>query len=154
MGKRKLLLVLLLVLLSLFAFSVPVLAASGDSGGGIFSGLNQLANFVKRIFVPSQDYFHNKLATLSDKVNAKLGGVGYLYQMLHGFFSTLNNAPAQTLQFSLPDNFLYRGYQGISIDLFYSARPYLKLLNGVLTAAVCLFTAIACYHKLRSFFTL
>jgi hypothetical protein len=40
-------------------FSCVAFAADG---GGIFSGLESIANFIKRIFVPNKNYFPQKIA--------------------------------------------------------------------------------------------
>lgn len=133
-----------------FALSCVAFAAEG---GGIFSGLTSAANFIKRLFVPAPNYFHNKLGALSAHVNDRLGGLGQLYQMLHGFFSELSHPLTNGLTFRLPNNYFFAGFRGFSVDVLQSARPYIQLLRDVLTAAYCLLIATICFHKLRTFFS-
>lgn len=137
-------------------FSVSSFAATSEDApadNGIFGGLSDVLSFVKDIFIPKPDYFHNKITALNDKINDKLGGVAYLYNMIKEFLSDLSRgASAADLTFSVPKNFLYSGYGGFSIDFLQSSKPYIKLLNDVLTAAFCIFTGIMCYHKLRTIF--
>lgn len=136
-----------LVLALLCALSVPAFAVDSDED-------EHNTNFIKALFVPSDNYFQNKIQVLNEKVNAKLGGVAYLYNMLDSFFKTLSSgAPNTDLKFSVPNNYLYSGYKGFDFDFLYSAKPYIKLLKDVLTAACYLLTGIICYHKLRTFFS-
>lgn len=141
----------LMALLLLCSFGLPVLAATGESGSGFTFGT--ILEFIKGIFIPSKDYFHTQISRLNDKVNEKLGGLGYLYRTIDNFFDGLGSSTANAdITFTLPNNYFYRGYQGMSIDFLTSARPYLKVFKDVLTAACCIFTAIVCYHKLRTLF--
>lgn len=148
MKRRRLLLlstvILLLVVLSTVAFA--------SNGGSFFFGLDDIAMFFKNIFVPAPNYFHNKLSVLYKRLYDRLGGLAYLYLMLHYFFKTLENVPSASMVISIPNNFFFTGYKGFSLDLFTSAQPYIRMLRSVLTVSVCLATAIACYHKFRTLF--
>lgn len=134
-------------LMLLLSLSIPAFAVDAE---------DEQANtsFIKSLFVPSDNYFQNKMQVLNDKVNAKLGGVAYLYNMLQSFFTTLDSgAPDVGINFSLPNGYLYNGYKGFKYDFLYTAKPYIKLMKDVLTAACYLITGIVCYHKLRTFFS-
>ena len=146
--KRKVLFIVCLLALFL-AFSCVAFAAEE---GGVFSGLESLANFVKRIFVPAPNYFHNELGSLSGHVNERFAGLGQLYQLLHGFFSELSHPVTSGITFKLPNNYFFAGYRGMSIDFFQLAKPYISLLRDFLTACYTLIVAIACFHRLRTFF--
>lgn len=108
---------------------------------------------VKNIFVPKEDYFHNKLNHLNNLINDRFAGLGHLYLMLNSFFKRLNNPKEASLTFTLPENYFFSGSGGFTGDLLYSARPYINMLKAVLNGAVCIYTAIVCYHKLRKFFS-
>lgn len=142
----------LFLFMGLFCLLSLNVYADGETGISIFSGLGQVAQFIKGLIVPDENYFHNSLAALSKHLNERLEGVAFLYQMLNNFFRQLNNVPDVALNIKIPDNFFWGGYQGITIDFLKSARPYIKIIRDVLSPTACLFTAIACYHKLRSFF--
>lgn len=150
--KKRIFVILLLMLILVFACSVVTFAAD-DSGGGFFPSFGDILDFIKNIFIPKPNYFHNKIVELNDKVNLKLGGISYLYSTLNNFFKTLSGgAPDIGLDFSIPANYLFNGHKGITIDALTSARPYLKVMKDVLNVACCLFTAICCYHKVRMIF--
>lgn len=146
--KRKVLFIVCLLALFL-AFSCAAFAAEG---GGIFSGLESLANFVKRIFIPDKNYFMNKIAGLNARLNDRFGGIAYLFQLLHHFFSAIGSSSTAAITFKLPNNYFFEGYRGMAIDFFQLARPYISVLRSVLTSAYVLFIAICCYHKLRTLF--
>lgn len=130
-----------------------LLAADGGQWYDAFSWFGDVANFIKYLVVPPENYFHNRLALLNNLINEKFGGLGQLYQTLDDFFHKLASPAAVRLKFTLPDNFLWPGSSGFTADLFTSAGPYISLLRGALTAAFFLLTVITCYHKLRTFFT-
>ncbi len=135
--------------------SLPVTAYAVDGGHwwDAFSWLGDIANFIKYLFVPSENYFHNRLSHLNSLVNEKFGGLGQLYQTLNDFFRKLSSPASVRLEFTMPDDFFWQGYSGFSMNFLQSAAPYLNLLRNVLTAAFFLLTVIVCYHKLRTFFT-
>ena len=136
-----------LILILCIVLSVPAFAAdAGDQQTN--------TNFIKGLFVPADNYFQNKMQVLNDKVNAKLGGVAYLYNMLHSFFTTLDSgAPDVSLNFAMPNNYFFSGYKGFNYNVLHSAKPFINLLKDVLSAACYLITGIVCYHKLRTFFS-
>lgn len=145
---KKMVAVLLAAVL-LFAFAVPAFATSG---GGLFSGLKDAANFLRRLIIPDPNYFHNQFADLSRRVNDRFGGLAYLYLMLNDAFETLKQSQTVDIIFKVPNNFMFRGYQGMSINIMQYAKPYTDLLRDVLNVVVCLITAIVCYKKLLTFF--
>ena len=147
--------VLLAVLLAACFLVVPAFAedSSGSHWWDAFSWFGEIANFVKSLIVPPENYFHNRLAKLNAMVNAKFSGLGQLYRTLDQFFRVLADpAPAQ-LKVSIPDNFFFQGYRGFSMDFFGAAAPYLRFLRSALSGSCFLFTIIVCYHKVRTFFT-
>lgn len=153
MKHQRKLLVLALAVLVFLALAVPAYADDPTPWWDTFSWFGDVANFIKSLVVPPPNYWHNRLAKLNGLVNAKFAGLGQLYQVLNDFFFKLGDpAPAQ-LRFRVPDNFLYPGYKGFSLDLFSITTPYLRFLRSFLTACCFVFTAIICYHKIRTFFT-
>lgn len=118
-----------------------------------FSWFGDIANFIKYLFVPSENYFHNRLSYLSSLCNQKFGGLGQLYQTMNDFFGRLGNPGSAELRFRIPNNFLWNGSTGVSFDMLSGASSYISLIRSVLTAAFFLFTVVVCYHKLRTFFT-
>lgn len=155
---------ILLVALLLFSFTCVAYAADtgGEDTGGFLSKLwgffsnffDNLQGFVEWIFLPSADFFPNQIQELQDKVNQKMGGVVYLYNMVRNFFSGLKNTTrSAALNFSLPDNYFFNGYKGMSIDFLSSGAVYIKLLRDVANVLICLVTAFVCYRKLTAFFS-
>ena len=128
-------------------------AAEGGHWWDAFSWLGDIANFIKYLIVPPENYFHNRLALLNNMVNEKFGGLGQLYQTLNDFFIKLSDPAPASLAFTMPNNFLWSGSSGFRVDVFQCAAPYISLLRGFLTAAFFLLTVIVCYHKIRTFFT-
>lgn len=160
--KNKAFILLLLSLVMVISLSIPAFgeiasestpSTYAEASGGIFSGITDIYQAVKNIFVPREDYFHNKISELNEIAQDRFGGLAYLYLMLDSFFKTLNSSTPAGLSVSLPDNYFFYGYHGFSFNLLHSAAPYINFLKSVLNAVCCLFTAIACYHKLRTFFT-
>lgn len=148
----KRILATLMILLVLLAVAVPVMAANNDEAKPP-SFFHYLADLFRKIFVPSDDYFYNKVAELNNNVNKKLGGVAQLYHIIENFFKSLNMPDAEAnIGFSLPDNFYFDGYKGVSVNIFSMAKPFIRLLKDVFNVGLCILTAIACYHKLRGFF--
>lgn len=118
-----------------------------------FSWFGDIANFVKSLVVPPANYFHNRLAKLNGLVNEKFSGVGQLYQILNDFFYKIGDPASADLTLRIPNNFLFSGYRGFSLNFFGAATTYISFLRTFLTACVSVFTVIVCYHKLRTFFT-
>lgn len=148
---KRIFVILLAVLVLAFA-SVSAFAADGSSRG-VLSWFSDVGGFIRDIFVPDGNYFNNQLSRLNRHINSRFAGLGELYQMIDSFFKTLSNPPPVSLSLTIPNNFLFSGYRGTRVAFMAPAQPYLKLIRDVLTAAVCLLTAIVCYHKLRTFFT-
>lgn len=154
MRQRKKLLLFVLLVLAICVLVIPAYASetAEKHWWDAFSWFGDVANFIKSLVVPPPNYWHNRLAKLNGLVNAKFAGLGQLYQVLNDFFFKLGDpAPAQ-LRFQVPDNFLYPGYKGFSLDLFSITTPYLRFLRSFLTACCFVLTAIICYHKIRTFF--
>lgn len=149
---RKIL-ALVMVLLVLLTISLPVFAANTDDERPP-TFFHYLANLFKSIFVPSDRYFYNKTAELNNNINKKLGGVAQLYHIIENFFKSLDMPDANaSLSLNMPNDFFYDGYKGTKVDIFSMAKPFIRLLKDVFNVALCILTAIACYHKLRGFFT-
>ena len=149
---RKKSLIILAAVLVAFTLSVPVLAPDGQSPG-FFDTLADIGMFIRNLFVPDGDYFNDQFSSLNDHVNSRFAGLGQLYQMINDFFKILASPPDISLRLTIPNNFLFPGYRGTSVDVFASGRVYIDFMRNVLNASACLFTAITCYHKLRHFFT-
>ncbi len=134
---------------------VPAYAAdtSDSHWWDAFSWFGEIANFAKSLIVPPANYFHNRLSNLNDLVNQKFAGAGQLYQILNDFFYKIGDPAPANLVLKIPNNFLFSGYRGFSLDFFGAATPYLSFLRTFLTASFSVFTVIVCYHKLRTFFT-
>lgn len=149
---RKIL-ALVMVLLVLLTISLPVFAANTDDEKPP-TFFHYLANLFKSVFVPSDHYFYNKTAELNNNINKKLGGVAQLYHIIENFFKSLDMPDANaSLSLNMPNDFFYDGYKGTKVDIFAMAKPFIRLLKDVFNVTLCILTAIACYHKLRGFFT-
>ena len=153
LNRYKILLLFALAAALFFVCLVPVYAAEGQHWWDAFSWFGEIANFVKSLVVRPANYFHNRLAKLNGLVNEKFSGLGQLYQVLNDFFYKLGSTAPAGLTIKMPDNFLFPGYRGFSMNFFGAALPYIRFLRSFLTAACSIFTVIVCYHKLRTFFT-
>ena len=144
-----------LVVLTAGMFTISAFAAetSGGHWWDAFSWFGDIANFVKYLVVPAPKYFHNRLAKLNSLVNEKFAGLGQLFQTLNDFFYKIGDPAPADFKVRIPDDFLFQGYRGFSMDFFGSAAPYLRFLRAFLTAACFILTAVVCYNKLRKFFT-
>lgn len=140
--------VLGLALLFLFSPVVSV-ASTGSTEPGL---VGYIFDFIVSIFIPPEGYFTEKIATLSNQLNAKLGGVSYLYQMLRNFFDGLRYPSAASLVMDIPQGYLFSGSQRMTANILTSAAPYLYFFRAVSTVALALFTAMACYRSLRGLF--
>ena len=129
--------------------SVSVLAASSDSGGL----LAWIADFIRWLFVPDSGYFQSQISRLSDKVNSKLGGLSYLYQMLQNFFQGLQHPGQAGLSMQVQPGYWFSGSGGVSVNLLGGAIPFVSMLRTVTTGLFAILTAMAGYKKLRSLFT-
>ena len=154
MKKRKTVFYLALLLTAACILLVPAFA---DDGGkhwwDAFGWFGEIANFIKSLVVPPANYWHNRLAVLNGMVNEKFAGLGQLYRTLDDFFRRLSDPAAGQLVATIPNDFLFQGYRGFSMDFFSAAAPYIRFLRAVLSGACFLLTAIVCYHKVRTFFT-
>lgn len=148
---KVLLLVVLVVAVFLVSFT-SAYAAEERHWWDAFSWFGEIANFAKSLIVPPANYFHNRLSKLNDLVNQKFSGVGQLYQILNDFFYKIGDPAPADLSLRIPNNFLFFGYQGFSLNFFGAAAPYIGFLRTFLTVCFSIFTVIVCYHKLRTFF--
>lgn len=146
-------LLILLGVVIIAAMATSAYAAEDRHWWDAFSWFGDIANFVKALVVPPANYFHNRLSKLNDIANQKFAGVGQLYQILNDFFYKLGDPAQANMTVKIPNNFLFSGYQGFSMNFFGAASPYVNFLRTFLTASFSIFTVIVCYTKLRTFFT-
>ena len=112
--------------------------------------------FIRNLFVPDGDYFNDQLSSLNDHVNSRFAGLGQLYQMINDFFKILASPPDVSLRLTIPNNFLFPGYRGTSVDVFASGRVYIDFIRNVLNCLLytsCrprrgryLISATECHH--------
>lgn len=153
LSKYRAPLLILLVVVILAVSATSAYAAENRHWWDAFGWFGDIANFVKSLIVPPPNYFHNRLSLLNDKANAKFAGLGQLYQIINDFFYKLGDPAPADMTVRIPNNFLFSGYQGFSLNFFGAAASYIKFLRAFLTASFSIFTVIVCYTKLRSFFT-
>lgn len=135
-------------------FSFPAYASSPSFPVAFsFPSFHDLGDFFVSLFVPGEDYFNDNLRSLNDLINSRFGGLGELYQIINNFFSIFQSSRPAEITFSLPSNYFFPGYRGFSYNVFALAAPYISFVRNVLNSSCILFTAIACYHKLRVFFS-
>lgn len=148
----KKLIVLLLCITLFFSLSISVFASDVSPTADEGFTFGTILEFIKDIFVPSTNYFNNKIAVLNNNINDRLGGVAYLFQMINSFFDTLKTAPLTEFKVSVPDGLYGSDFNGIDVDVFSHAKPFLRLLRSSVIAFMCLFTGIICYKKLIKLF--
>ena len=153
LARYKVPLLVLLAAAILAASLTSVYAAEERHWWDAFSWFGEIANFAKSLIVPPANYFHNRLSKLNDLVNVKFSGVGQLYQILNDFFYKIGDPSTVDFSLRIPNNFLFSGYRGFSLNFFSAAAPYIGFMRTLLTASFSVFTVIICYHKLRTFFT-
>lgn len=111
---------------------------------------DSLLKFFKDLFVPPEGYFENWFKEIQDAFMKKMGGLGELFEYIKTSFEKLKDSEHKqsSIKLELPKDFLYKGYEGISADVFnVHIAPMLKWLRGVLTAMVIAFTSILCIRK-------
>lgn len=141
-----------LLALTFLLFASMSVSAEEPNEDTIFAG--GLAGFISWLFVPPEDYFITQISEINDAVNSKLGGLAYLYQLLNHFFKQLNMSDSEAaLNFELPKDFFFDGYAGMKVNTLSLAMPFVSMLKSVANIFICISTAIACYHKIRSFFS-
>jgi len=151
--KQKSALHFVVFLLIVCSFSILAYADDSSHWRDAFSWFGDVANFVKSLVVPPANYWHNRLASLNSMINKKFAGLGQLYQTLNDFFYKLGDPAPTELTFAIPDDFLFPGFRGFSMDFLASSSLLIRFLRSFLTACCFVFTMIICYHKIRTFFT-
>jgi len=127
MKQNKKLFLFIFIVLAVCVLLIPAYASETQEKHwwDSFSWFGDIANFIKALVVPPENYWHNRLAKLNGLVNAKFSGLGQLYQTLNDFFYKLGDPALAEFKFQIPDNFLYPGYKGFSLDFFQLLRRIL-----------------------------
>ena len=125
----------------------------GDDGGGILDWLlnfwKKFVDTIKGLFIPSADYFKNFFDEIKSAFDKKLGGLSDLLGSLGSSFESLKNSTAKTtLTIKMPDNQLFAGYKGITVDVLKYVGPVLSFIRGLFNAILVVSTIIICYRKL------
>lgn len=148
MKNRKRLFVLLPVCL-FFCFSCVAFATDRHITDSFFA---PITDFIKWLFLPSDNYFHNQLQKLSELFYARLGIFTYLYKLIRDFFAGFASLPTSQLVFSLPDDYFFTGFNGMSVNLLSTVNPYVKFLRDVLNAFCCVTTAVVTFKHIQVMF--
>ena len=129
-------------------------SSSGGSSSSLVSGLTNFYQAVKNIFVPREDYFHNRLSDLNKLAQSRFGGFAQLFFIFYDFFNELKNATSSGMVLSIPAGF-FGSHAAIEVDFLNTSvvRVFVGFIYVLCNSLVCLGTAIVCYKKIHRFFT-
>lgn len=144
---KRFLSVFLSVLLLFCGFCLPVFASDGSqSDGSFWSGL-------KDVIVPSDDFFEDFSNDISSAVDRKFGAVGDLVEQIKkGFASLSDSSSAGTLTLTMPDNILFNGYKGTSVNILGGIGTFASWFKAFFSVFLIVVTIIFCYRRLIAMF--
>ena len=125
-----------------------------DPDGGILDWLlsffDNLLDFFISILVPSEGYFEDWFNEIKNAFEDKLGGLMDFIDEVTNAFDDIanNNGTDSSLIITLPDNWLFSGYKGISVDVLKPFAYLLAWIKNIFNVIVCIFTAITCYKSI------
>ena len=109
-------------------------------------------DFLKKVFVPDPDYLKKWVEEIRAAFEQKVGGLTGLLEELRQRFQSLKDASynGSSIVVSLPDNYLFPGFQGVSAEVLgISFGPLLRWLRSVFTGIMILVTILICWRKLQ-----
>lgn len=128
---------------------------TGDSDdGGVLGWLSsfweKLKNMFLSLFVPRDGYLNSWFADIRTAFDSKTGGLSASFSSFQSSVSALTTAPEQALRLDivLPNNWLYSGYRGTTVNLLGFAGGFFSFIRLVFNGIIVFFTGIACYQKL------
>ena len=89
---------------------------------------NSIINGLKELFIPSEDYFNEKLSQLEEKMSSKFGVFTDLLNILKAFYNSLtSNATSSVPKFE----FTYRGatYNIMNLEIF---EDYIVIFKNII----------------------
>ncbi len=101
------------------------------------------------LFIPEDGYFEAWFSEVREAFDRRVGGVGGLIAYIRQKSQALKDGSygRSSLVISLPKDFLYSGFPGVTGDALSGLGPLLGWIRGVLTAIVVLFTAMAVLRR-------
>lgn len=149
---NKILLKLLIVIVIFVSSSIQVVAHQNELNEFRSPDVQILSaslsyNFFVDIFIPSENYFNNKIAEMSSLINEKLGGIRYLYQMISYFFEFIQTVPDYDYNLNLQAGVITPNQSNINVDLFYYSNSFVSLFRLSVSGFICICTAIICYKR-------
>ncbi len=132
------------------------LAGSGSVGfwqsilDWLISFWDKFKAFFIGLFVPEDGYFQSWFQAIKSAFESKIGGLSIVFASISDAFNRLSTATETDSQlvFTVPDNSLWNGFNGISVDFLVSARPYMRWIRPVFNGIILIFTVVLCYRKL------
>lgn len=125
-----------------------------DGGGGLLDFLksfwDKLLQFFKDLIIPPPDYFKNWFEEVKTKFSEKMGSLATFFDSIGGIFDGLKSKSYEKskVMFTVPDNSIFMGYKGTSVDLLGFASSWLSWLRTIFNGILVLFTGLICYRKL------
>lgn len=108
-----------------------------------------LADTIKGLFVPSDDYFKSFFDEIKSAFDKKLGGLSEFVNSISESFSALKNVDGlSSFTITLPNNQFFYGYDGITVDILAKIKPLLSFLRGLFNSILVVSTCVFCYRRL------
>lgn len=143
----------------LFSFPMTVNASTGEIDGGFLGGLfdgllDGIIEGLKDLFIPSDDFFASFNGDISQAIDRKTGGLVFSFKAVTDEFNQLQSGGQtnNTLKLTMPDNILYSGYKGTSVNLLGGIGDFATWFRGLFSAFMVVSTIILCYRKVVALF--
>lgn len=119
-----------------------IISSIGNAVAALLDGL-------KRLFVPSKDYFPRAQEQLQNAINKKLGGILSLIGYIKTRFSNLSAAPNSSSMFVIefPNGHMFAGTK---IDLLMRIRNIIPLFRFLLSGLMVIATTVFSYRRVKS----
>lgn len=128
---------------------------AGDDDGGLLGGLvDGFLNGLKSLFIPDDNFFASFNADIQSAIDRKTGGLATYFSNITNEFNRLQNSHStnNALTLKMPDNHLYNGYRGVSVNLLGGIDSFSVWFRGLFSAFMVITTIILCYRRVISLF--
>lgn len=102
------------------------------------------------IFVPEDGYLQQWYNDIKTAFEKKVGGLSSAFSNLSSAFNSLKTSAEERTKIilTLPDNWIFQGYKGTSVDLLGYAGGFMSFLRNIFNGIILISTIIICYKNL------